>query len=313
MENRYKSQGDYFENFISQNISSSGEKFDRFLEHYGAASLGKIHKADSFDWLFRFLQEPADKIWRACAFVYGLMTLDAKGFSTPESVSKWIGKVNTTFPEKVAEGMEASGGDGLYGLFEVDDSESKPLLKMFSRTDKAAVNQGDADQMRLACCLFNNVENREDKAFEAFWNGYLRLYNLYQFLPGAMFTTSDDFESEIYGKGSSEKRKDRSEDLSQSDEEVWKELRDLADPVLGDFLDKLESKNVPLPEAGYELADETGEVVAEAELGWPELKVAILGAWQIVYSKAFEGAGWRVYRLDDVLDDPETVLSSFGL
>ena len=313
VENRYKSQGDYFGNFMQQNASSSGEKFNRFLEHYGAAPLGRIHKENSFNWLLRFLQEPADEVWRACAFVHGLMTLDAKEFSTPESIGKWTGKLNITFPDRIADVMETSDGDGLYGLFEVDDAASKPLLKLFSEVDKAAVSAGDMDQMRLACCLFNHGENREEKTFEAFWNGYLRLYNLYQFIPVAMFTTSDDFESEIYEKGSSEKRKDRSEVRSEADEEAWEELRELADPVLVDFLNKFEGRGGPLPEAGYELADETGEVIAEAELGWPELKVAVLGAWQMVNSKAFEGAGWRVFQLDDVLDDSETVISSFGL
>ncbi|MFH1953313.1 MAG: DEAD/DEAH box helicase [Pseudomonadota bacterium] len=312
VENRYKSQGNYFENFLNPADSPSGKDMDRFMEHYGAGPLCRLHKADSFEWLLRFLEDPAEDMWRACAFVHGLMTLDAKRFSTPESIGTWTEKVRHAFPEGIREAMASSSDEGLYGLIERDNAATGPLLKLFSTVDKTAVSNGHMDRMRLACCLFNSAENRENETFEELWNGYLRLYNLYQFLPGAMFAASDDFESGVYEKTAEERPEDRGEAgraaRPDADTAVWEEVRELADPVLEDFLNMLENKGGPLPEVGFELGNETGEVIAEAELGWPELKVAFVGDWQMAYGTALESAGWQVYRLDHVLKAPETVI-----
>jgi DEAD/DEAH box helicase domain-containing protein len=314
VENRYTSQGDYFENFLRPSDSPAGKDMDRFMAHYGAASLGRIHKADSFEWLIRFLEAPAEEAWQACAFVHGLMTLDAKRFSTSESVVTWREMIEHALPESVVEEMTASDTDRLYGLFERDAAAGAPLLRLFSSMGKADVNSGHVDRMRLACSLFNTDKNKEDKRFEAFWNGYLRLFNLYQFLPGAMFAVSEDFESSVYEreipKGPEERGKADRAEKTESDRAAWEEVRELADPLLRDFLHVLEKQGAALPEAGFELAQESGEVAAEAELAWPEQKVSLLAGWQSACQAVFEQSGWRTYRLDDVMDAPEKVIGA---
>jgi DEAD/DEAH box helicase domain-containing protein len=39
---------------------------------------------------------------------------------------------------------------------------------------------------------------------------------------------------------------------------------------------QMEQEQWPLPDAGYELADDRGKVIAEAELAWPQARVAVL-------------------------------------
>ena len=60
------------------------------------------------------------------------------------------------------------------------------------------------------------------------------------------------------------------------------------------------SNDLPLPEAGYELEGNKGEVVAEAELAWPEQKLAVV--MQPEDAEAFEQAGWRCWLIDDSPD-----------
>ena len=50
---------------------------------------------------------------------------------------------------------------------------------------------------------------------------------------------------------------------------------------------------------GFELADDKGEVLAEAELAWPTQRVAVLHGEQAESATAFEEAGWRAYSADD--------------
>ena len=77
-------------------------------------------------------------------------------------------------------------------------------------------------------------------------------------------------------------------------------------------MDLLREKEWPVPDAGFELTDSTGEVIAEAELGWPETHIAFLDLAQMDYAAAFEGSGWRTSPLAEVLNDPEMVLSSYA-
>ena len=51
-----------------------------------------------------------------------------------------------------------------------------------------------------------------------------------------------------------------------------------------------------MPEVGYELQNEAGEIIAEAELAWVEEKLAILTADQEVGQGFFERLGWKVVR-----------------
>ena len=51
---------------------------------------------------------------------------------------------------------------------------------------------------------------------------------------------------------------------------------------------------LPVPQLGFELADDNGEVLAEAELAWPTERVAVLHGEQAENGVVFEQAGWRV-------------------
>jgi superfamily I DNA/RNA helicase len=297
VENQYKAQGEYFENLLQPSASGQGtNQYEKFLKHYGAESLRKIHKTDSFDWLIRFLKEPKADIWRAGAFVHGLMHLDFKRFSTPESIKEWSQKVKDSFPDKIIEIMNEVEGSCLYGLFEVDDDTAQSLIKLFEIVKQEAVNGGDKESMRVACCLYNHSKNQEKKSFESFWNGYLRLYNLFQFLPYSLFVTTDDFDSQAYEKYRSEEAEASTGPEAGVDEEAWGEVKELVDPSLHDLLDQLAANGWPMPEAGFELTDPDGKVVAEAELGWSDLKFAFLEELQMDYSGVFESLQWRIFR-----------------
>lgn len=67
------------------------------------------------------------------------------------------------------------------------------------------------------------------------------------------------------------------------------------------------SRGLPLPEVGFELADERGSVVGDAELAWPETRLAVLLPEQSESADAFRSAGWTVLSLDDVAGRPEVI------
>jgi DEAD/DEAH box helicase domain-containing protein len=189
IENRYNTQGGYFENYISFQDSQKISKYNQLLELYGLEGFRKISKMDSFDWLINILQNPEVKKWRYHAFVHGLMNLDNKRFASPETVFEWTEKLQANIPEEVAEFINDTNGTWFYGLFEPDKDNN--LLKLFIAINKSAVQESNISEMYTASCLEDKAENRDVEGFEAAWNGYLRLYNLMQFVPHAYFATSD--------------------------------------------------------------------------------------------------------------------------
>jgi hypothetical protein len=90
--------------------------------------------------------------------------------------------------------------------------------------------------------------------------------------------------------------------LTETDKSV-----DLADERVQGFLRSWIARCLPLPEVGYELPDDKGRVCAQAELAWPERKVAAVLPEGSDQRPEFEKRGWTV--LDaTTLADHETDL-----
>ena len=68
-------------------------------------------------------------------------------------------------------------------------SGSPPALRLFVAMANGAVAGAAADGVHLACLLRDDAAMPEDE-LERHWQGFLRLHNLFQFLPLATFTTS---------------------------------------------------------------------------------------------------------------------------
>jgi hypothetical protein len=64
-----------------------------------------------------------------------------------------------------------------------------------------------------------------------------------------------------------------------------------------------------LPEAGFEIADDQGEIGAVAELAWPNARLCVLTKAQVEYSGAARAAGWVVWLVDDAAGDPQRLFA----
>lgn len=76
-----------------------------------------------------------------------------------------------------------------------------------------------------------------------------------------------------------------------------------------DFVQFWAEKGLPFPEAGYELKDESGRICAQAELAWPERKVAALLPEDFAHQHAFESRGWHIFDAVDLIKHESRLLS----
>ena len=86
--------------------------------------------------------------------------------------------------------------------------------------------------------------------------------------------------------------------------EGWAEIREmLFDDAAVKLADALEEKGIGAPEeAGYELANDSGEVIAEIELAWISRKVGYLTEEQTADRENAESAGWTIFTTADEID-----------
>jgi DEAD/DEAH box helicase domain-containing protein len=75
----------------------------------------------------------------------------------------------------------------------------------------------------------------------------------------------------------------------------WQTVTALASPEVQAWLPALAREGAPLPEVGFELIDERGRVLAEAELAWASRRIAVLRTDYRDDAPRFEAQGWKVY------------------
>ena len=183
---------------------------------------------------------------------------------------------------------------------------------LFTAFPEAAVKQGDPDVAAVVVHLHDDQESRQRDGYRRIWNGVLRLFTLLQFLPGAWWTTRTGVERNVYPEfpppAESPAAPQPASGLSDED---WDGATDLAAPEVHDLLGELSGRGAPVPEVGCELVGAGGAVLAEAELGWPAHRVAVLLSNRQADLAAFEAAGWRAFTTggDELADALADVLA----
>ena len=172
---------------------------------------------------------------------------------------------------------------------------------------QAVIPPGQPYGVRVGCCLHDSEEERNRTSFQGAWNGFLRLYNFFQFLPCAYFVSSDGVEKQAYqGLTLLEKPIADVEQATIQDHGAdWLQLKEVTDESVHPLLDVLEKQGWPVPVAGYELEGANGVIIASAELAWEELKLAFLDEGEQEYTQHFLQSQWQTRQLKDVLANPQ--------
>ena len=108
-----------------------------------------------------------------------------------------------------------------------------------------------------------------------------------------------DQVNRAFGTRSANMRARQPGDAASTSEAAWESVMALATEALHDAMAQWAALGLRKPEVGFELADQRGQVLAEAELAWPPERVAVLEDDRADARARFAHAGWRVYSLGD--------------
>ena len=317
VENKFKKRNNFFADYMDPAGLPSGGNFNSLLKGYGLSPFKKYVKDNSFDLLINFLKNPDEKKWQRFMFVASLLHLDPGRFDNNDTVNDFINHIDNLFPEDMAEKIKEAECPGLnknclYGSYEQANQDGSKLMRQYVIVEKKAVKPPEEPLGVRIGCYFNDDEEWKNKPdFQHCWNGFLRLYNFYQFLPYSYFVTSEGnkakacdgiklFEELVTGADVPEK---------EPAEDKWDEVKELTDKQFHGLLDLLQENDWPAPEPGYELEGTDGEISAGAEFGWEGLRLAFLTEEEIEFENRFLDSGWKVIPISKIMQDPEKYMS----
>lgn len=155
--------------------------------------------------------------------------------------------------------------------------------------------------------LNDESDARTDK-YETEWNGYWHFFNVMQFLGSFAAVTTTGLAQGIYDELPVQMEEAPGPETAESTVcDDWIENLEYIDQAAKSMADKLIALGVPAPSSvGYELEDDSGAGVAEAEMAWEEQKITYLTPMQEEYRSIFEAKGWTV-----ITDNVEPTISIF--
>ncbi len=183
-------------------------------------------------------------------------------------------------------------------------SDGSLLLRAEGGMDSVALQGRDFANLNVRLCLFDDYAHHGLVEWKRAWREFLRLGNLLQFLHHFDFVSSLGLNDEVYAPIFEPVRPPREGAVPDQ----LAALMELVAPEMHDLCRKAAERGKALPEAGFELTSEEGEIVATAELAWLGCCLAVLLEHEADGARCFETAGWRVFFADAVLSTPELLL-----
>ena len=259
---------------------------------YNVNAIHNIHQSDSFDWLIRYLVKPDAMEWSQCAFIHGLIHADK---SIP--YESWKESL-TALPENIGTFMAQETASWLRGRWRSGQSEGN--IDLWLTVEPSSINAGNPQGMRLAVSMPDSDAAQNEQGFESIWNGFTRLFNLLQFLPGGFCVTTEGKEKRAYE--ALEILLDKPVQPPSTTPGWLDEVIGLADGSLHAALIDLAQRGGPEPVVGYELASTSGAIVGEAELAWEGQHLAVVMPPHA--REMFVQMGWKVFTAEEVVGDP---------
>jgi DEAD/DEAH box helicase domain-containing protein len=258
-------------------------------QKYQCENLAAQERAGSFEWLMHYLTHPTAAIWQQWALLRTLAQAHPQSFVDRSWQQQWLGQVQPVIGDMALDFWEPPA------QFINGEVQISPRLSVWHAADLQRHNQLNPTGS-LALLKLDDTPGPDPEDLKNSWNESLRLLNLYQFLPHVYAIT----ETAIQQGQQPLQAEEPTMAADGIPDERWAEL---AEMVLEDELlpaiATMEQENWPLPDAGFELADDRGKIIAEAELAWPSARVAVLATDE--YQEACAQAGWYAFTIEEFL------------
>jgi DEAD/DEAH box helicase domain-containing protein len=265
-------------NFINDFITDQ-LRYRKILETQGLQSFEQTCQHNSMSLLLKFLMQPDEDLWSK----YAVLIQTYLAYTKPVLAESWQQQVNINIPDSI--NVQWSKPFAKYGEFKKESIHFITALGAMG----AEINPLDHRNILL-------LDYIDGKPAENSWRQWLQVANILQFVPLTYCGISSEklqAESLQINPSLFTKR----EDINPKWMEVFEQVKYSGKEVL-ELVEKLAINISNVPEISYELVDNEGEIIAEAELVWEDERIAVL--IDNTYQECFIRAGWNVFTLPDI-------------
>ncbi|NCC83329.1 MAG: DEAD/DEAH box helicase [Clostridia bacterium] len=282
-------------------LTAPGEAKDKAIRHSLGYSPRRAHDKSNFDLLVDYLRNPVDADWAASAFENTMFIINPP--LQGEAIRDWRTSLFESMGDELAGQIDVPEAPSMCGRLGVEFVPFRQWLQVRHDCLKAK----DSSGLRLGWLLDDSEERRTEPSFEALWNGFLRVMNVFQFLPGAIFLTTTGLATHLYEfLILPSPAKYPATDFS-TDETAWSDALEFARPDCLGLFDSLRSAGILAPVMGYEILQR--ELVAgEAEMVWTDERVAVLSEDYAGLATFLEDQNWKVVLLSQALKNPTIII-----
>lgn len=260
-------------------LLSPGAKFGQLLgklDPAGAGNWKSTGALSSFGILMLLIGSGRERSWTTYAQTFVLSLLDNDPDTPGRLRLKWL----------------RSHSDGC------------PLLHAEAAMDSAALQARDFSSLNVCLRLFDDYAHHGPPEWKRAWREFLRLGNLLQFHDRFEFVSSLGLDSDAYGPIFEQPARRGGGAVPDR----LTALLELVAPEVRELCGRLAERGKVMPEPGFELTDDEGEIIAVAELGWSACRVAVLLDHEADCVRQFENAGWRAFLASAVLDSSQELI-----
>ena len=292
----FQTQGDYYTPSLVPEKMPSGAKMYQPTVSAAKADAIRPGKMSTFELLMRYLDlDEAESLFEAHASGYALSLLDPSKAANSLAFVDWndmVSRINTqvhiTDDEFVQPGT-------FFGTWIPRSADAHLFVYAGVLVDKMRANNNTPVSV---CALLDDRADRRTDKYEQEWNGFWQFFNVMQFakqFAGVSFSGLEAFGYEALSYDQSEMV---SEDNAPAQVSTggWAKIRELLfDDETVQIANALEKMGIDAPdEAGYEMPDSSGEVIAEIELAWVHRKIGYMTDAQAVDRDNAEQKGWTI-------------------
>ena len=289
-------KGDYCTETLLPDKMPSPAVYGQIIQHEEIAKSARPSKVGPLELFAEYLEnKDAEDVFKIHAKAYSIALLNMAVVNNQTEFSNWE---NATKEAREAFNVADSFviGKTLFGIYLPRVINN--CLSIYSCINKDTMTK---DSVPYVFTVLNDEESSRGDKYEEEWNGLWQFFNMMQFSDAFYGCSIKGLELNAYDVLSKESEV---ENLQESNSE-WDEIKQqlFAEEAI-DFMQKCIAANITAPSVvGFELENDSGVIVAEAEMAWESRKIVFLTAEQIEENKTmFEENGWTVIDSSNGID-----------
>ncbi len=300
----FQSQGDYATPTLTHEKMPAGAKM--YMPTVGKAEVLKPGKMSTMELLLRYLEmEDAQTLFATHARAYSLSLLEPTKIADRSAFAEWketVEKANSQV--HFTEDTFVQPGS-FFGSW--TPRKSDPHFFAHAGVLMATM-KADRNASAAVLAILEDRQNIRTDKYEQEWNGFWHFFNVMQFAKNFAAVCATGLESHAYTALPYSRSDTVAEDTVPAScaTEGWGMIREMIfDDETLSIANELEGRGLTAPDtAGYELGAEgdSGEVIAEIELAWTDLKIGYMTESQQTERQKAENAGWKIFTSKDEID-----------